>query len=116
MSGQNLGWMMMPVHGATVSGEGRCGNRTFFLSGYDPFLNPQKRQVNEEKVSTNTKNAKRGGEKQMGKLPWRAINTELLQALAAIQGGNAGAWAWKVIEGHLYTLSYRGYRRNQKEE
>jgi RNA polymerase sigma factor (sigma-70 family) len=43
----------------------------------------------------------------MGKLPWRAINTELRQALAGIQGGGADARAWKAIEGHLFTLSYR---------
>ncbi len=43
----------------------------------------------------------------MGKIPWKAINAELRQALAAIQSGSNIAWAWKVIEGHLYTLSYR---------
>lgn len=43
----------------------------------------------------------------MGRIPWKAINTEMRQALAALQNGGDISRAWKVIEGHLYTISYR---------
>jgi RNA polymerase sigma factor (sigma-70 family) len=82
-------------------------NHRFSLSGCDSLLNPQKRQMSQaEKLKKEPTKRKEGG-KTMGKIPWKAINTEMRQALAAIQSGGNIAWAWKVIEGHLYILSYR---------
>jgi hypothetical protein len=88
-------------------------NLEIFLSGCGVLTNPQKRQVNQGETCTKPTEFKGGGTK-VRRIPWRTFNTELRQALAAIQGGGSStAWAWAVVKGHLSTLSYRSLAPGQ---